>query len=369
MRRYEQTLVDQMREQQHVEHIDGLDVLMKPVPDGAGRDVFDPRILERIEEKRRLHHAYAGSGCHLSFERHRPDKVTFDLTSGTIVREECLVDVDGDHMVDVFTYRPARQAAQAPLLVYLHGGGFTAGDERLFRNQMAFIAERSGATVLFPEYRLAPECPFPGAIQDCTAVIRWAHERAGELGASANRIMLAGDSAGGSLACACLLGEERVLVKQLVLIYPACDKSDYRRQRAYTWSYDAYRIVPEQRELMRSRIEKIKGGVERDPDGEKSLYLQGRARPEDPRLSIAFASDDALKAFPPTLMVTAEYDYLRIGDEYVARRMFGLGVDVTTMRYRGCDHGFLDYFGWCPQAEELCLTIAERLVGEVSSRE
>lgn len=361
MRQYDEALVECMCAQQYYADEQGLELLVKPVPDVPERDVFDPRIVKRLAVKQEVLAARAGKGHRLSFERNRPDKVTHDLTERPVMCDEVLVPVNGDHYIDVYVYRPSDQREASSLLVYAHGGGFTAGDERLFHNQMMFLAERSGGVVVFPEYRLAPECPFPGAIEDVAAVVAWAHDHAGELGASPDKIALGGDSAGGSLACACLLGAVRPYVRQAFLLYAASDKSDYRTQSRYTWNYDAYQIEPEQEELMRSRVEKIKRGVENDPEGAKSLYLQGRVTPRDPRVSAVFATDEQLAQFPPTVVISAEYDYLRLGNEYLARRLLACGVDVTAVRYRGCDHGFLDYFGWCPQAEDVCLMIAEAL--------
>lgn len=81
----------------------------------------------------------------------------------------------------------------------------------------------------------------------------------------------------------------------------------------------------------------------------------------DPRVSAVFASNEQLARFPPTTIITAEYDYLRLGGEYLARRLAGQGVEVTAVRYRGCGHAFLGGFGWCPQAEDACCMIAEAL--------
>ena len=68
-----------------------------------------------------------------------------------------------------------------------------------------------------------------------------------------------------------------------------------------------------------------------------------------------------LKKFPETVIVAAEYDYLRVGSDYAAKRLASLGVPVRSIRYCGCDHGFLDMLGTIVQSEELCLTIAAEL--------
>ena len=82
---------------------------------------------------------------------------------------------------------------------------------------------------------------------------------------------------------------------------------------------------------------------------------------KNPEVSIVYASDEQLKALPPIAIAYSEYDYLRVSNEYFAERLSRLGHDVKTIRYNGCDHGFLDCLGLVPQAEELCHVIAEEV--------
>lgn len=376
MRQYDEGLIAEMRARQRVEESFGIPVLLKPVPD-APEHTLDPRLVEVIERKRHMFSSEGGKGFRLSAVRNRPDKVSYEIASESALVDERLIDVDGTHMIDVYVFRALTCEPGCPILVYLHGGGFTAGDVRLFEKQMSLISELAGAVVVFPEYRLAPECPFPGAIDDAWASVRWAADHAHDYGARGDALALAGDSAGGSLACACVQRDIArhgtcEIARRLVLTYAAVDKGDYLKQDAYAWSWDAYDVVEGQRDLVRSRIERIKGGVDRERAGETSLYLQGKTTERDPLVSAVYAPDGVLEHFPRTVVATSEYDYLRLGGEYFASLLASHGVDVTLMRYLGCDHGFFDLLGVLPQAEELCLTIAEELrglVGEVSCRE
>lgn len=361
MRLYDAALVAEIRRKQYTENVDGLDILFKPVPDAKREHTLDPRLEKIIAQKRSMFAQRAKGGFRLSNERWRPDKVTYDITSQEILCDERLIGIDGDHMIDVYICRTAEERKDRPVLVYLHGGGFTAGDMRLFANQMKFIAEQSGAVVIFPEYRLAPECPYPGPIRDAWGTICWAREHAAEYGGDPVRLMVAGDSAGASLTNACTLLDTEGSIRKIFTIYGAYDTSDYHTQTAYTWSYDAYDIVEDQKDLAYSRIDRIKNGIDNDPDSTNSLYLQGKATPRDPMVSLIYAPDEQLARFPEAVIVSAEYDYLRIGIEYAAKKLQGLGVKVHAIRYCGCDHGFLDMIGTIVQAEELCLTIADEL--------
>lgn len=359
MRLYDDSLLKELQNKEVVELVDGMEILMKKVPDDDRDHVMDPRVLEIAKKKKAMFSDRAKGGFKLSNERYRPDKVTYDLTTVDIDVQELLIPINDDHMIDLYTYRRSDEASKLPVLVYLHGGGFTAGDMRLFANQMKYIAELSHAMVFFPEYRLAPECPYPGAIEDATGTIAWIKAHAEELNIDVSRIMVAGDSAGGALTNACLLKDQEHMIKKALEIYPGVDSSDYTKQTRYTWSYDQYPIVEEQKEYAYSRIDRIKHSCGATP--QESLYLQGKTTNEDPMVSAVFASDDELRTFPPMIIVASEYDYLRVGSDYFAKHLKELGVDVTSIRYCGCDHGFFDLLGTVVQAEDLCHVIAKEL--------
>ena len=93
--------------------------------------------------------------------------------------------------------------------------------------------------------------------------------------------MVAGDSAGGSLTNACVLQDEKGIIRKIMGIYPSWDGSDYHEQTAYTWSYDAYEVADEDKKLAYSRIDRIKSSVDKDPDSSNSLYLQGHTTSHD----------------------------------------------------------------------------------------
>lgn len=198
--------------------------------------------------------------------------------------------------------------------------------------------------------------------------MRWVYEHAAELGGDGNKIVVAGDSAGGSLATACVqkdieqaaAGGER-LIKKIVAIYPGWDLRDWRTLTDYTWSYDEYPVRPDQFEMAKSRIERIRSGTEDSASSSSNLYIQGKTTPDDPLVNLAAASDEVIASFPETLVISSEYDYLRVGADHLARRMQDLGVAVRNMRYCGCDHGFFDMLGTYVQAEELCLTLADEI--------
>lgn len=362
MRNYEMELVSKLRDETSVEKIQGVPVLMKRIPDDDRRQVMDPRVLRIAEQKRKMFAEGAKSGYRLSKERYRPDKVTYDLTSAAIDVDERLIRIKDDHMIDLYLYRRTDCTTRVPAVVYLHGGGFTAGDMKLFANQMKLIAEQAHALVVFPEYRLAPECPYPGAIDDAEGTIQWLIENQEELQIDADKIMVAGDSAGAALTNSCVLRDKEHRIKKVFEIYPAVDSSDYQKQPFYQWTYDAYPIIAEQREAAYSRIDRIKNSIDKiGTTGKDSLYLQGKTTDDDPIISPVYASDEQLRSYPPIVLVSSEYDFLRISSDFFQKRLYDLGVDIKCIRYCGCDHGFFDLLGTIAQAEDLCHLIADEI--------
>lgn len=157
-RLYDASLVGRIREREYTGEVYGVETLFKPVPDVDEEHVVDPRLETVMEKKRKMFSERAQTGWRLSNERYRPDKVTYDLTTTDVGVDERLIPIDDDHLIDIYIYRAEGAPQNCPVMIYLHGGGFTAGDMRLYANQMKLVAELSGAVAIFPEYRLAPEC-------------------------------------------------------------------------------------------------------------------------------------------------------------------------------------------------------------------
>ena len=101
----------------------------------------------------------------------------------------------------VRVYTPADAVGgNAPLLIWIHGGGWVIGDLDTADATARALANRSGAVTVSVDYRLAPEHPAPAALEDCLAALTWCVENAELLGVDASRVAVGGDSAGGNLA-------------------------------------------------------------------------------------------------------------------------------------------------------------------------
>lgn len=146
--------------------------------------------------------------------------------------------------VTVHLYRPLQGQTNTAALVYVHGGGYVTGSAEGYHRQCARFAKELGLLVVNVEYRLAPETPFPGPLEDCYAALKWTKEQAGALGIDPERIAVAGDSAGAGLVAALAqLAHDRGEVHPAfqLLLYPMLDdrtvfKPDHEGRGEFVWT-------------------------------------------------------------------------------------------------------------------------------------
>ncbi len=233
-----------------------------------------------------------------------------------------------------------------PLIVYFHGGGWTIGDLDTCDSVCRFLALNVPATVLSVDYRLAPEHPFPAAVDDAWAAFLWAAVDNSRLGVDPARIAVAGDSAGGNLAATVGLrardegGPHPALQ---VLLYPITDAVGGQR----------------------SRDEFAKGFLlsRTDMDWFERHYLPPGVDRSDPRVSVLRSPN--LSGLPPAYVATAGFDPLRDEGEDYAAQMREAGVQVTLRRHSGLIHGFANMTAVSPTAnaamQELSAAVRARL--------
>ncbi|WP_320064103.1 alpha/beta hydrolase [Micromonospora sp. RTGN7] len=233
------------------------------------------------------------------------------------VRDTTVPGPAGDLPVRI--HRPAG-VGRLPTLVYFFGGGWTLGSVDTADGICRRLANATGCQVVTVGYRLAPENPFPAAVHDCHAAVRWLAGHADEFGVDPSRLAVGGDSAGGNLAAAVtLLARDSggpPLAAQL-LIYP---NTDQRELAASAGDQDPLLFN-------RHSVAWYRGH-----------YLPDPADAENPLASPLLAED--LTGLPPALVVTAEYDPLRDEGERYAERLRAAGVPVELVRYDGMIHGF-----------------------------
>jgi len=225
--------------------------------------------------------------------------------------------VPGELAGPLRVYRPDRAVPPAPVVLYLHGGGFVLGDLDMVDPAATRVADLAGVVVVTVDYRLAPEHPFPAGLYDCYAALEWTVARAGDLAVDPDRVGIAGESAGGGLAAAvALLARERggPRLRHLCLMNPELDdRLDTPSARAFvdTPKWDRANALASWRHYL---------------DGADASELAAPARAAD------------LAGLPPAFVGVSEFDPLRDEGITFAHRLIQAGVRTELRYYPGTFH-------------------------------
>ncbi len=223
--------------------------------------------------------------------------------------------------IRVRIYRPNGESAGLPIVMHLHGGGFVSGSIELDDRRCQRIAERAHCVVASVAYRLAPEHPFPTAIEDAFAVWTELTRPGNGLDIDHRRAAISGTSAGGHLAVAvAILARDRgaPMPRLQLLVYPVIDPG------LDTGSYEDFRDGPFMTKMRMAWYWK----QYRSKDGSG-----------DPQLWAPLTAD--LHGLPPAHIITAEYDVLRDEAETYAAHLRKAGIKADYERYKGMVHGFV----------------------------
>ena len=240
-------------------------------------------------------------------------------------------------------YRRYGLAEGAPAIVYLHGGGWVVGDLDTHDGSCRLIADESECVVVSVDYRLAPEHPFPAAVDDAVAAYRWVHDHAAELSIEPGRVGVMGDSAGGNLAAVIAQVTRDTDVPPPVaqcLVYPSTDA--HFREPSHELFREGYFLTRASMEWFRAR------------------YLPDRSDWDSPLASPIEQRD--LSGVCPALVITAGFDPLRDEGRKYAEAMTDAGGTVRYRCYDDMVHGFFG-MGVLPNgiamASEIALGMAE----------
>lgn len=293
-----------------------IQALLDHVPQIGSYAIWERAPAEAREDFRRF--------CQFAAPHDLPIGKVENLTAGTI---------------PLRSYTPiAGGTGMLPAIIYFHGGGFVLGDLDSYDALCRTLANESNCRVIAVDYRLAPEHPFPAAIEDSFAAVQWVEDHAAELLVDANHMAVAGDSAGGNLAAlVCQKAKENKGAPHIayqLLIYPVLALSARPLDCAEAGE------LPEM-------------GFPLDPRALRwfqRYYVPDGVYPADARLSPLSAGD--LSGLPAAYIITAGLDPLRDDAISYAERLKQAGVSAVQIDYPTMIHGFFSMQGLIPLATE-----------------
>jgi acetyl esterase len=263
------------------------------------------------------------------------------------VYDERLATADGGQ----FTVRVLVPGGEIrALVVYLHGGGWVIGNLDTHDQVVRVLANRLHAAVVNVDYRLAPEHPFPAAVDDSWAALLWAHEHMAEIADGPVPLVVMGDSAGGNLSAVVARRARDAGAPELacqVLIYPVTDAD-----------LDTECYLDPENQLLLTRESMIWFWDHYAPDPADRTH---------PDASPLRASD--LSGLAPAIVLTAEHDPLRDeGEEYAAQLALA-GVPVAHQRFAGQMHAFFTMVGVLPGSAAGIDYVSEQVARQLAARE
>lgn len=234
--------------------------------------------------------------------------------------------------IPVRIYSPAEGGIR-PVFVLIHGGGWVIGDLDTHDAVARAAAVQADAVVVSVDYRLAPEHPYPAAVEDCWAALQWVHAHAAEIGGDPSRLAVGGDSAGGNLSAvmAQLARDNGIALAFQVLWYPAT-------------TFDT---------TLPSMIENAEAPVlDFKTVASLSKWYLGETNPNTAGPTLVPARAESFEGLAPAFIGTAQFDPLRDDGAKYAELLSGAGVPVELHNAPTMIHGYLGYADIVPAATE-----------------
>ncbi|MBQ6475061.1 MAG: alpha/beta hydrolase [Clostridia bacterium] len=283
-----------------------------------------------------------------------PSYELVDLAKDVKEEDMCL----GSIPYRVYTAKDASK--NAPCFVYVHGGGFMMGALDRLNNINRRFAEVLHGVAVHIDYTMSPEAAYPTAVDQCYFVIEELAANAEKYGIDPGNITVMGDSAGGNITLSMGLKDKgRGLIKNLVVYYPVVDLSSYSYEK-----FDMSMMGEDLDPMVVSKITSMwKGNAGSTAVGSMAgAYLHENTPADDFHVSPLLAPKEELAGMARTILLTAEFDFLRIQCEELLQKMEDAGVSVEYYMYAGTFHGFLERLGVFEESDHSIRLVAERIL-------
>lgn len=243
--------------------------------------------------------------------------------------------------IHVRIYTPQTADSTFPVIVYYHGGGWVIADLDVYDASAKGLAEQANAIVVSVHYRQGPEYKFPTAHNDAFEAYQWVLKNAASMKGNPKMVAVAGESAGGNLACnvSIMARDKKIMIPvHQLLVYPVAN-NDMNSE-----SYQKYATaMPLSKPLIEWMVKN---------------YLPNTAASADPRIALVKAN---LKGLPPTTIIAAEIDLLQTEGKLLSEKLKDAGVDVKYKLYDGVTHEFFGMAAVVPNAKDAQELAADEL--------
>lgn len=357
--KYDPQLVKKIQEKQYKEIKRGVEVIVKPIPDSDIKGAMDPRVYRSAKKMNLLMKFLPKSlmkmdGSPKSIERLR--KIFNSVDSTPMVTEKVeethqTVQASDGYAIPITIFKSEKTMPNAPILYFIHGGGFFAGRTEVVSEALKLFVTKTGMIAVGVDYRLAPENPYPIGHTDCFTVLQWIGKNAAAIGGDVKNIFVAGDSAGGNLTLYCSnrdIEEGSHLVRGQILLYPTVNMGGIKDENTI-FTIDEIDMYEKQESLIRPGIEMFSQAQD---------MLEKILGSNDVMNKYLTPYADVSPKSPVTMISSGQHDFLTFESLAYAKKLKDLGIDVTFTYYCGLGHAYIDQVGNYPQAEDCVSDIA-----------
>ncbi|MEG2707590.1 MAG: alpha/beta hydrolase [Vagococcus sp.] len=353
-REYDVSLVKKIKEKQYKEIRRDVEIIVKPIPDCDIDGTMDPRVYKGAKKMSMIMKFMPKSMFQMdaspkSIKRLRK---MFNSVDSTPMVEEKIEEysftakaADGFD-IPMTRFMSQKPVENAPVLYFIHGGGFFAGSTDVVREALKLFVSQTNMIAVSIDYRLAPENPYPIGHNDCYTGLRFLADHVAEWGGDPRSIFVAGDSAGGNLTSYCSnrnIEENRDDVCGQILLYPTLNMGGVKDPYT-TFDIDQdIAIYDKQKSVIKPGIEmmaSMSSGLS-EVLGTKDILTKYLS----PYVSVS-------EKMPVTMITSGEHDFLTFESLAYAKKLVDLGVDTTFTLYKGMGHAYIDHVGNFPQAED-----------------
>lgn len=352
-RKYDVSLVKALKEKETIIKYHGCEVVVKNLPDCDEPGAMDPRLYQDMKKQLKMLALVPSGMMKMDVSEKGIGKLRemFNATKSVPTVEETItiahktVRAEDGYEIPIRIYHTEHADEKAPILYYIHGGGFFGGSPDVVEESVKLLVANTNVCAVSVDYRLAPEHPYPIGHEDCYTVLKWVYEHADELKGDASNIFVGGDSAGGNLTQYCTtrdIEDGSHMVKAQMLLYPTLNMARVEDEY-YQPSMDQFETTSKQRKGLHKMIGMfgdMSGGLEAilKTDDVKNVYLN------------PYTYDPSKN--PPTFLTVGEHDFLKIETLGYAVKMHNASVETKVVLYKGFGHAFFDNTGVYPQCED-----------------